>query len=268
MDLVILPHFEQAHMKDKNVAGILALFLGWLGVHRFYLGQVGRGFLYLIFCWFPLIWLIALIDAIGLLSMDQDRFDKKYNKEYLLFRRKLEPDFERKPRADYGKAMRKRPIDRHLQAKRVKAPANPYKDSGVKKFKAYDYEGAVEDFKKSLEIVPDDIATHFNLACAYSLLEKPSLAFKHLDLAVAHGFDDFERIKTHPALAFLRIQEEFEDFAENGFRLRPQLQAAQKEEFIEGAPDLLDQLKKLAALREKGLLTEEEFQAQKRKLKK
>ena len=33
----------QAGMKDKNVAGILALFLGWLGVHRFYLGRLFTG---------------------------------------------------------------------------------------------------------------------------------------------------------------------------------------------------------------------------------
>ncbi len=251
-------------MKDKNVAGILALFLGWLGVHRFYLGQKGLGMLYLIFCWFPLIWLIALIDAVGLLSMDPQRFDRKYNKEYLFFKRKMEAEFPSSKSS--GNSIRRRPIDKHLRARRVKRPANPYKQSGLKKFRDYDYEGAVEDFKKSLEIAPDDIATHFNLACAYSLLEEPSLAFKHLDLAVAHGFDDFERIRTHPALAFLRIQEEFEDFAENGFRLRPQLRSEQKEQLLEGSPDLMDQFRKLKDLREKGLLTEEEYQAQKRKL--
>ena len=62
-------------MKDKIAAGLLALFLGGFGVHRFYLNQGGRGLLYLIFCWFPLTWLIALIDAIILLTMDQAAFD-------------------------------------------------------------------------------------------------------------------------------------------------------------------------------------------------
>ena len=38
-----------ACMKDKNVAAILAFFLGGLGVHRFYLNQIGLGFVYLIF---------------------------------------------------------------------------------------------------------------------------------------------------------------------------------------------------------------------------
>jgi TM2 domain-containing membrane protein YozV len=39
------------HRKDRVVALLLTLFLGGLGMHRFYLGQVGLGFLYLVFCW-------------------------------------------------------------------------------------------------------------------------------------------------------------------------------------------------------------------------
>jgi len=32
--------------KSKGVAYLLLIFLGWLGVHRFYLGKVGTGILY------------------------------------------------------------------------------------------------------------------------------------------------------------------------------------------------------------------------------
>uniref|UniRef100_UPI0027952195 TM2 domain-containing protein n=1 Tax=Klebsiella pneumoniae TaxID=573 RepID=UPI0027952195 len=39
---------------QRRIAILLALFLGWLGAHRFYLGQVGWGIVLLILAWiFP-----------------------------------------------------------------------------------------------------------------------------------------------------------------------------------------------------------------------
>lgn len=67
-------------MKNKNTAGFLALFLGGIGVHRFYLGQTGLGFLYLIFCWTFIPTIAALVDAIMFWTMSSDDFDIKYNK--------------------------------------------------------------------------------------------------------------------------------------------------------------------------------------------
>jgi TM2 domain-containing membrane protein YozV len=66
-------------MKDKTTAGILALLLGAIGVHRFYLGQAGKGLMYLLFCWTFVPAIIALIDGIIFLTMDVDAFNKKYN---------------------------------------------------------------------------------------------------------------------------------------------------------------------------------------------
>lgn len=40
----------RVNQKSKGVAAILCIFLGWLGVHRFYTGKVGTGILYL-FTW-------------------------------------------------------------------------------------------------------------------------------------------------------------------------------------------------------------------------
>lgn len=253
-------------MKDKNAAGILALFLGWLGFHRFYLGQTGLGIVYLMFCWFPLIWLIAFVDAISLFAMDQQRFDEKYNQRAPVERRRS-TDFER---TRYGRqaptpTTAKRPMAAQPVKRQTASRPNPYKKSGIEKFKEYDYAGAIEDFEKSLEIAPQDIATHFNLACAYSLVENAEQSFYHLDRAVVFGFKDFQKIKEHHSLAYLRIQKEFDSFEENGFRLKQNAPSAEGD-LLSTQPDLLDQLKKLGELREKGMLTEQEFADQKKKL--
>ena len=141
-----------------------------------------------------------------------------------------------------------------------------FKVTGIKKFKDFDYQGAIEDFEKALTIDANDVATHFNLACAYSLMENVPKAFFHLDRAVALGFDDTNRIKTHDALAFLRIQDEFIAFERNNYRLPAALNAPPTDNLLDSKPDLLEQLKRLAELREKGLLSEEEFVAEKKKI--
>lgn len=274
-------------MKDKNVAGILALFFGWIGIHRFYLGQVGLGILYALLFWSGISAVLGIIDAIVFFSMDKDAFDIKYNRRYYRAQRRRDTDFDRSEyrrerrerwerrqaeRRHNGEPSRSRaqrgPENRHQYRrptpKKINRP-NPYKNSGIRKYKEYDYDGAIADFNKALEIDPKDIAVHFNLACAYSLNEQTSKALYHLDKAVLFGFDDFQRIKEHDALAFIRIQPEFEEFEQNNYRLVPQLDAP-KEDLLDTSTDLLEQLKKLGELREKGLLTDEEFAAQKKKL--
>lgn len=70
-------------MKDKNVAGILALFLGGLGVHKFYLGQTGMGILYILFCWTWIPVIVSLIEGIVFLASSKEAFDAKYNRGLL-----------------------------------------------------------------------------------------------------------------------------------------------------------------------------------------
>lgn len=154
---------------------------------------------------------------------------------------------------------------RPRQQPKARPKPNPYKNSGVAKYKDFDYEGAIEDFKKAIEINPKDIPTHFNLACAYSLTEQKEEAYKHIDRAVSLGFKDFEKIKTHDAFAYIRIQEDFEAFEKNGYRLSAKMDIPQAtDEQVD--PLLLERLKKLAELRDRGILTEEEFLIQKEKL--
>lgn len=50
--------------KDTTTAVLLALFVGGLGVHWFYLGRTGKGVLYLLMCWTFLPAIAALFEAI------------------------------------------------------------------------------------------------------------------------------------------------------------------------------------------------------------
>jgi TM2 domain-containing membrane protein YozV len=64
--------------KSKNTAAILALFLGGIGFHKFYLGQTLQGVLYLAFCWTGLPLLISFFEAISYLMMSQHQFKMKF----------------------------------------------------------------------------------------------------------------------------------------------------------------------------------------------
>ena len=92
---------KSGERRSKFIAGLLAFFFGHFGIHWFYLGESQRGGWYLgltitgfilttvflvlsdsfvgiILC--GIIAFLALIDAIGLFIMDDDDFEKKYNR--------------------------------------------------------------------------------------------------------------------------------------------------------------------------------------------
>lgn len=224
--------------KERDIAGLLALFFGFIGLHRFYLGQKGRGVLYILLAFTGISAILGIIDAFTFFSMDHKSFDIKYNREFL---RVL-------PQRDMEVSSKSKSEDR-----------NTFVRSGKTKFLAYDYDGAILDFSKALESNPREIAAHFNIACAYSLNEQVEKALYHLDKAIQYGFDDFDKLRNHDALAFVRIQPEYLNFAKNGFRL-PSTEAKIT------PPKKKEHLEKLEELRLRGLLTDEEFTIQKMKI--
>jgi TM2 domain-containing membrane protein YozV len=64
--------------KSKIVAFLLAWFLGGFGFHKFYLGRIGSGILYLIFCWTFIPAIIAFFEGIGYLISSDEAFARKY----------------------------------------------------------------------------------------------------------------------------------------------------------------------------------------------
>lgn len=64
--------------KNRVMAGVIALFLGGLGIHKFYLGDNTKGFIYLLFSWTFIPAIVALFDAIVLFTMDDSKFHQIY----------------------------------------------------------------------------------------------------------------------------------------------------------------------------------------------
>ncbi|HAV3169933.1 NINE protein [Acinetobacter baumannii] len=64
--------------KSKVVAGVFALLLGGFGAHKFYLGKIGQGILYLIFCWTFIPAIIAFFEGIIYLCTSDEDFANKY----------------------------------------------------------------------------------------------------------------------------------------------------------------------------------------------
>lgn len=64
--------------KSKTAAGVLAILLGGLGVHRFYLGQ-WWGIFYLLFVWAWIPGLVAFVEGIVFLCTNDEKWDRKHN---------------------------------------------------------------------------------------------------------------------------------------------------------------------------------------------
>jgi TM2 domain-containing membrane protein YozV len=64
--------------KSKLAASLIAIFLGGLGIHKFYLGDTALGVVYLIFCWTFIPAIIGLVEGIIWLTQSNDIWLTKY----------------------------------------------------------------------------------------------------------------------------------------------------------------------------------------------
>jgi TM2 domain-containing membrane protein YozV len=62
--------------KSRGVAVVLALFLGGVGAHKFYVGQLGWGVVYILFCWTFIPAIVGFIEALSYISMSESQFQK------------------------------------------------------------------------------------------------------------------------------------------------------------------------------------------------
>ncbi len=64
--------------KSRSVSVGLALVLGGIGAHKFYLEKPGKGLLYAMFCWTGIPTLVGLYEAVKYIRMDEEEFRVRY----------------------------------------------------------------------------------------------------------------------------------------------------------------------------------------------
>lgn len=73
------PGIQSKSSRSRTVAALLAIFLGGIGIHKFYLGQAGWGIIYVIFCWTWIPAIIGIFEGLMFLFMSDKSFEAKYN---------------------------------------------------------------------------------------------------------------------------------------------------------------------------------------------
>ncbi len=245
--------------KKKHVAGLLGVFFGMFGTHRFYLGQRNLGIAYLIATmavlfiipglskFVPIIAITAFIDSLLLWTMPKAEFDLKFN----AIEQVIQP--AQTSQAEFQE-------EEHKSL--LKTQFEKYREQALADYRELDYENAIVLLKKAAELKNHDPEIHYLLACCYSQIENVEYALLHLDAAVAFGLKDQIRIISSRDLAYLRSQPIFEVFQKNGYRLSKGLPPAGPDLLQSKShkdADLLEQLNKLQVLKEKGIITEEEY---------
>jgi tetratricopeptide (TPR) repeat protein len=78
-------------------------------------------------------------------------------------------------------------------------------DLGVSYAHLKQHKKARSCFQKARKLAPDQPWPYYDLACLDALERKRDKAFKNLELAVLHGFDDVRQLRRDPDLKSLRI---------------------------------------------------------------
>lgn len=104
--------------KDKTLAVCLAFTLGTFGVHKFYLGKSTPAAFYILFWWTFIPTVISIMEAIFLLTSEQNAFDSKYNSN-------VDPNALAKPAASAQPTAQKNLMGQFANTVAQAAPAQP-----------------------------------------------------------------------------------------------------------------------------------------------
>lgn len=73
------PITESKTNRSRVMAGLLAIFFGFLGLHKFYLGKATWGLVYLFFSWSFVPMILGVVEGLMYLLMSNQEFEKKYS---------------------------------------------------------------------------------------------------------------------------------------------------------------------------------------------
>ena len=275
------------------MAVLFALGLGWVGVHRFSLGQWQWGlahiFLFVasmaiaddllgwdITPWMTLSALIGYYHAYKWWRMSDEEFSDH-------FLERVDDDGAPVAAAPVGgKYLQGRPAPhpRVLSAKARRAVLAEARAA----YDAYDYQAAAQKYESALDLDLHDGESRVLAARCYALLEDRGSAYRHLARAVQLRATNLDLVTDDPDFAWLRTQADFEARRRLGYQA-PQhppappadpparAAAAPPTPLSNGTPalpapppNLLDDLERLAALRERGVLDDTEFAREKARL--
>jgi TM2 domain-containing membrane protein YozV len=66
-------------MRNRTAAILICFFCGYLGIHKFYLGNPILGLLYLLFFWTFIPGIVAFFEFLGFCFMSDREFDARFN---------------------------------------------------------------------------------------------------------------------------------------------------------------------------------------------
>lgn len=66
-------------IKSRILAGLLGIFFGGIGAHKFYMGKIGMGILYLLFCWTGIPACVGFIEGLIYLCSSDENFQLNHH---------------------------------------------------------------------------------------------------------------------------------------------------------------------------------------------
>ena len=86
-------------MKDKTTAWLLAIFFGWLGLHKVYLWKYWQFFMYLILActWVGIFitFIVSFFEWCFYIWESKKKFDEEFNLDFMLKKKQLESLYDK-----------------------------------------------------------------------------------------------------------------------------------------------------------------------------